>query len=78
MKDRIDYSPPFGIQGIDLFNNAIHANLYQLFDYRHHILKNDIILWKLVHMYQISFWLGKSPIPTYAREYPTNFDHIRG
>ncbi|HSA74964.1 MAG TPA: TIGR01777 family oxidoreductase [Candidatus Nitrosocosmicus sp.] len=48
MEDRIDYSLPFGIAGIDLFNNIIRDNLCQLFYYRHHILKNDMNLYKLV------------------------------
>ena len=47
MEDRIDYLPPFGIADIGPINNMIQNNLYQLFHYRHHILKNDMILWKL-------------------------------
>jgi len=48
MEDRIEYSPPFGIGGINYINNIIRDNLHQLFYYRHHILRNDMILWKLV------------------------------
>jgi uncharacterized protein (TIGR01777 family) len=48
MEDRIDYSLPFGIAGIDLFNNIVRKNLSQLFYYRHYILKNDMNLYKLV------------------------------
>lgn len=48
MEDRIDYSPPFGMAGINFLNNVIRDNLYQLFYYRHRILKNDMNLWKLV------------------------------
>ena len=48
MEDRIDYSLPFGFSDIDLFNNRIRENLSQLFYYRHHILKNDMNLYKLV------------------------------
>ncbi|MDF0682419.1 MAG: NAD-dependent epimerase/dehydratase family protein, partial [Candidatus Nitrosocosmicus sp.] len=48
MEDRINYLPPFEFPGINIINNKIHDNLYQLFYYRHRILKNDMILWKLV------------------------------
>ena len=48
MEDRIDYSPPFGFGGSKFVNNLIHNNLYQLFHYRHRVLKNDMNLWKLV------------------------------
>jgi uncharacterized protein (TIGR01777 family) len=48
MEDRIDYSPPFGLAGNNFINKKIRDKLYQLFYYRHHILKNDMNLWKLV------------------------------
>ncbi len=49
MEDRIDYSPPFGLlAGNNFINKKIGDKLYQLFYYRHHILKNDMNLLKLV------------------------------